>query len=235
MQAATQAPASPMPPTPVAPNVPAIQLPGGRVIISGNNPSPSEIFQAFKQQRSELRDQLDRLENQRESISEQIRQPELSSVDKRGLEARLANIDLRIADTEKQIAEADANVARSAATPGAVVPDPPDPGRNGPPEEAFVLGGLFLLVVFLPLSIAFARRIWRRSAATVAALPKEIYERFNRLDQAIDSVAIEVERIGENQRYITRMYAEQPKGIGAGPAERIDTPDRERDRQRRGP
>jgi hypothetical protein len=82
------------------------------------------------------------------------------------------------------------------------------------------------------LSIAYARRIWRKSVGAVSALPQEIYDRFNRLDQAIDSVAIEVERVGENQRYLTKVYADQ-RAIGAGPAERVESVERERERQAR--
>jgi hypothetical protein len=154
------------------------------------------------------------------------------TVDSKGIEDRIAQIDRRISNTERQISEADAAVARAAAVPGAVV-EPPPVGRTGPPEEVFVLTGVFMFIVILPLTIAYARRIWRRGAATVAAIPMEIYDRFNRLDQAIDSVAIEVERIGEGQRFLTKLHTEQ-KGIGAGSAQRLETPEREKEGQRRG-
>ena len=206
----------------------------GQIVVTpgafGGRGSPTAVYEAMRQQREELENQLERLEDQREEISDQLRTPNVEGADQRGLEARLATLDGRIASVEQQLADADAAVARAAAIPGAVQPPPPPPRRQGPPEEVFVLAGIFMFVVVLPLVIAYARRIWRRGAATVAAIPQDIYERFARLDQAIDSVAIEVERIGEGQRFLTRLHSE--RGLGAGAAERIDIPEREPQRQK---
>jgi archaellum component FlaC len=208
--------------------------PGGQLIRMG---SPKANLDAARNARSELRNQLERLEEQRSDLSQELQQlnaaPNRSASDVKGLETRIANIDTRILDVEKQITVADANVAAAAGVPGSVVPDPPRPRDPGPPEEFWVLSGIFLFVVGLPLTIAYARRIWKKSVGTITALPQEIYDRFNRLDQAIDSVAIEVERVGEGQRYLTRVYADQQRALGAGPAERVESIERERERQAR--
>ena len=84
------------------------------------------------------------------------------------------------------------------------------------------MGGIFLFVAILPLSIAFARRIWRRSAAAVTSLPRDITDRLQRMEQAIEATAVEVERIGEGQRFITRLFTEgeSVKAISAKSAER---------------
>ena len=235
---AEQAPTPPQAPTLLTPQTPQVTpvvvLPGGQIVRSG---SPSAILEAYRNQRSELRNQLERLENQRENITEQLQRSEgqspLADADKKGLEQRLGTVDARIADVEKQITVADANVSQAAAVPGSVVPPPPRPQQDGPPEEFWILGGIFLFVVALPLTIAYARRIWKRTAGTISALPQEIYDRFNRLDQAVDAIAIEVERVGEGQRYLTRVHADQQRALGAGPAERVDVIERERDRQAR--
>lgn len=204
-------------------------LPGGGVSIARSG-SPAATYEALRQQRSELRDQLERLEDQRESLSDDLRSrgPNISSVDQKGVEQRITTVDARITEVEKQLAVADEAVARAAAIPGAVQRPPPPPRREGPPEEFYVLAGLFMFIVILPLTIAYARRIWRRGAAAVASIPQEIYDRFNRLDQAVDSVAIEVERIGEGQRFLTRTYTELQRGLGAGAAERVEVGGRER-------
>lgn len=202
--------------------------PGGQ-LIGGS--SPSATYEAFRHQRDVLGDQLNGLESQRREISVRLQQPGLNTVDQKALEQRLGSIDARIADVEQQIAAADLQVAKSAAVPGAVI-EPPDFGRDGPPEEVFVLSGLFILVVLLPLSIALARRIWRRGMGTVTSLPQDIHDRFARLDQSIDAIAVEVERIGEGQRFLTRLHTEQ-RALGAGPAERIEMPERHREQQSR--
>jgi hypothetical protein len=226
------------PAPPAAPAAPGVIItPEGRVQIMPGGGSPSAILEAFRNQRSELRNQLERLEEQREDFSQELRQamaqPAVSNVDTKGLEQRIASIDTRIVEIEKQLSDADANVARAAAIPGAVVPPRPPPPREGPPEEFWVLSGIFMFVIGMPIAIAYARRIWRRSTGAISALPQEIYDRFNRLDQAVDAVAIEVERVGEGQRFLTRSLGEQQRALGAGPAERIEALERERERQAR--
>jgi multidrug resistance efflux pump len=188
--------------------------PGARFTIVGGGESPNAIYQARVAQRKVLGDQLDRLNDGRQDLSNRLADPELAKADKAGVEARIATMDARIAEVDKQIANADAQVAQAAGVPGAIV-EPPPIERNGPPEEVFVLGGLFIVVVLLPISLAFARRIWRRSAAVVSSLPQEVMDRLTRLDQAVDAIAVEVERIGEGQRFMTRVLAEKPAGVAA--------------------
>ena len=233
----TPAPAQPGQPAPSAAPVIAqptgiIIGPGGQLIRTG---SPAAQLDAARNARSELRNQLERLEEQREDLSQQLQRvlgvSTPSTADAKGLEARIATIDQRIIDVEKQIIVADAAVVQAAAVPGSVVPTPPRPRDPGPPEEFWVLSGIFLFVVALPLTIAYARRIWRRGAPASTAIPQEIYDRFNRVDQAIDSVAIEVERIGEGQRFLTRIHADEQRALSAGKAERVEVGERERDRQ----
>ena len=223
MQQPTPAP-PPLPPTPTTPS-------GEALAQTLRGADPSQVLQGFREQRSELRDQLDRLEDQRQELMEEISQSTDATV-KAGLQARVGAIDARILAADKALAEADANVARAAAVPGAIMPEPPEPIRNGPPEEFFVFLMVVTIFIGVPIALAYARRIWKRGVQTVAAIPQDIYERFNRIDQAIDSVAVEVERIGENQRYVTKLVNEQ-RGLGAGPAERVDAQARSKVEERR--
>lgn len=171
------------------------------------------MYEGLRHQRSELRDQLDDLENQRGDITRQMQSLD-AGPNRAGLEQRLAQVDQRIVALDKQIADAEAAVANAAAIPGAVVP-PTIPRQSGPPEEFWVISGLILVPSAFVLTVAYARRIWRRGAQVVSAIPQEIYDRFTRVEQAIDSVAVEVERIGEGQRYLTRVLAERQLGAGA--------------------
>jgi hypothetical protein len=192
-------------PVPPVPPVPPI-APG--VTIVGAGEGPTAVYRAQVAQRKELGDQIDRLQDTRRGLSEHLQDPMVTGADRIGIEARIGAIDARIAAVDKQIAAADAEVARAAGVPGAVVEAPRDE-PTGPPEAAFVLGGIFIIVVLLPISLAYARRIWRRSAAAVMALPQEVMDRLTRLDQAVDSIAVEVERIGEGQRFVTRVLTEK--------------------------
>jgi len=182
--------------------------------------SPQEVYQGAIHQRDELNNQMERLKDERRDITNRLNgEEQVSGADKAGLEKRLTTIDGRIDALDKQLAQADAQVASAAAVPGAIVERPPEV-RHGPPEEVFVLGGIFLFVAIFPLSIAYARRIWRRSAAAVSTLPHDIVERFTQIDQAVESIAVEVERIGEGQRFITRVLSEQGRGALADPGPR---------------
>ncbi len=196
----------------------ASQPPSPDIVRVQQGSSAEALYKAVVNQRSEVRNQLEALESKRNSITSELTNDETRGVDRAGLETRLADVDKRIAELDKELAGVDGAVARAAAVPGAVVPRP-IPVRDGPPEGVVILGALFMGVCLLPLSIAYARRIWRRGAAVATNIPHELMERLSRLDQAVDSVAIEVERISEGQRFVTRLMSEQAKpAIGAGAA-----------------
>jgi hypothetical protein len=193
-----------------------------------------ELPNANSQLRQELKSQLAALEAQREEIAGQLTNPMVSGSNRAGLSRRIENLDNRIEALDQQIAQVEAAIA---GAPRAISVVPPRMPRNAPdrPAPGIVLGGMFMLCVLLPLSIAYARRIWRRGAAVVTSIPAEINERLSRMDQNLDTIAVEVERIGEGQRFLTRVYAEQLQGLPRGQAERVETPDREKVGQRRSP
>ncbi len=71
--------------------------------------------------------------------------------------------------------------------------------------------GFFIMVAVLavgtPLARAFARKL--SSQATQSAVPAELQQRLQHMEQAIDSIAVEVERISEGQRFTTKLLAER--------------------------
>ena len=84
------------------------------------------------------------------------------------------------------------------------------------PITAIVAGTLMAL--FFPLVRAIARKLELEGAQP--RIPKEVADRLARMEQAIDSVAVEVERISEAQRFTTRLLSERAEtqaSIGAGP------------------
>lgn len=186
-------------------------------------PSASAIYEGFKAQRNELNDQLQQLQNTRQGINNELEDMAASAPQRPGLEARLKDVDGRIMAVDQMLAGNAAQIAQAAAIPGAVV-EQPRPINQGPPEDAYVLGGIFMIIVLLPLSIAFARRIWRRSAAVVTSFPRELAERLSRMEQAVEATAVEVERIGEGQRFLTRLFTEGEgaRAIGAGAAQPLE-------------
>ena len=65
-----------------------------------------------------------------------------------------------------------------------------------------------LIIIGLPLARAFARRMDRKSGGT-AQIPSEVTAQLGHLSQAVDAIAVEVERISEGQRFTTRLLSEQ--------------------------
>jgi hypothetical protein len=76
-------------------------------------------------------------------------------------------------------------------------------------QEAEKAGvGAFLLM--FPLVLALARRIWVRGGRNAQrAIDIESSPRLQRMEEAIEAISIEVERIGEGQRFATRLLAER--------------------------
>jgi len=114
------------------------------------------------------------------------------------------------------------DAAREAAQEG-IPPIPPPPGDFGgsrgnpvnndiPPQVPEIMSILGLTLVFcivgLPIARAFARWIDRRGN-TPPAPHREVTQRLEAIEQAVESVAVEVERISEGQRFTTRVLSER--------------------------
>jgi len=201
-------------PNPVQPTSPVTTTPP---VVAGEVAGPvseKATYQALREQRSELRNQVDRLLDQRRSVAQRLREGEnVRGADLEGLEARLRSLDARIANAERQLAEADMAVARAAAVPGAVQRD----RDTGSPDAEIAIPIVFTVFVLFPIALAYARRIWRRGATVIAPVPRDVQERLDQMAQAIESIAVETERIGEGQRFLTRVMTEPGRSLGAGP------------------
>lgn len=195
----------------------------GPTPLAAGRASASAVYEGFRAQRRELSNQLDELESTRRSIISQLEDIPAGSPDRKPLETRMTEIDSRITTVDQALATNATAISNSAAIPGAVV-EPPRIISDQPPEEAYVLGGMFMVIVLLPISIAFARRIWRRSAAAVTTFPREVMDRMLRMEQSMEATAVEVERIGEGQRFLTRLFTEGEgaRPLGAGAAQPIE-------------
>ncbi len=74
-----------------------------------------------------------------------------------------------------------------------------------------------------------ARRLWPWRQSAIAATSPELTNRLTKIEESVDAVAIEVERIGEGQRFMTRIFTEPetpPRaGEGEAPPPAINGPD----------
>lgn len=180
---------------------------GARTIVARDGVTNAEIYRGLQSQREVLRDQRRDLENRREQLVQELRKGQPAE-SRPGLEKRITEIDQRLSQIEAQLSSVETDVAEAAALPGATA-EPPALPRNGPPEEFWALSAFAIFIIGLPLTIAYARRIWRKSAGVhVATLPPELTEKMAALEQGVEAIAVEVERIGEGQRFVTQLLAE---------------------------
>ena len=70
--------------------------------------------------------------------------------------------------------------------------------------------------ILVPIARAFARRMDRDPISP--AISPELAAQIERMEHAIDSIAIEVERISEGQRFTTKLLAERNNGAASGAA-----------------
>jgi hypothetical protein len=71
------------------------------------------------------------------------------------------------------------------------------------------------IVFAIPAIVLLARMSYRHKEkmATLQAGPErqaDLEARLERIEQAVDTIAIEMERIGEGQRFVTKLLAERP-------------------------
>lgn len=89
----------------------------------------------------------------------------------------------------------------------------------------FLMTGLICTtVVVLTIASAFIRR--RKGAVSkLNAAESAFTDRLERMEHAIDTVALEVERISEAQRFVARILSER-RAVPAQPSipERVNTP-----------
>ncbi len=89
------------------------------------------------------------------------------------------------------------------------------------PPRAEGLGYAFLftfaaVIILGPIARAWARRINVKSEQP--QIPSHVTAQLTQLTQAVDSIAIEVERISEGQRFTTKLLSEQQKAAKSLPS-----------------
>jgi len=220
-------------PIPAQAPSPTPQAPVAMCNIAGGVVNVRATYGALETQRDILRQQLNTQTSLRRGIAERLRSNTAPGPDRAGLEQRITELDKTIAQIEADIAANDRQLACIAGQPGAVPPFVPGP-RPSSDDELALAGVVLSFFLALPLVIAWSRRVWRRGAQ-VTQIPRELNDRLTRLEHSVDSVAIELERVGEGQRFVTNLFAQNgmPKALGAGAMDSIEIEQRERVAQER--
>lgn len=211
------------PPAPAQP--PATSQPTGINVgtstpIAISTPRTAAEVDALKAKRSELSRQIESAVERRKSVERDLLKANEST--RPGLEARLRVLDDRIVQIEQEIA-ANGRALASAPLALAAAEAAEAPVRYGPftSGQLTAISIVSTLFVAAPLAIAAARAMLIR--ARQPKLTPEMIEatrRMERMEQAIDAVAVEVERISEGQRFVTQLMAKtQQDKLPVGRAE----------------
>ncbi len=204
-----QAQTAPTPPAPPPPPGDPVQI---TVVQTGQGvPQTVAEVRALRAQRTELSNQLQSAQRRRNEIVDQLR--EAGAAERPGLEARLQVLDNRIVEIEQEISRTGELMAQ---TPGNLLAttSTSTPVVGGPQMNSGDITGIavvFTLFVLAPIAFTIARLIWKRATSAPPRLDTETQERMRRLESAVDAVAIEVERISEGQRFVTKLLSERDK------------------------
>jgi hypothetical protein len=181
------------------------------------------MLDAARLHKNTVREQLRSAENQRNELARRLGEPGVTGANREGIEGRLKVVDIQVLDLQQQLADAQLREAQAAAVPGATQRTQAE--RDASEAEAMLAIGLTLVfVVALPLAIAYARRLWKKHSVTVSLSP-ELTTRLDSIERAVDATAVEVERIGEGQRFVTQLLAARQSAEPAalpGTADRAD-------------
>jgi hypothetical protein len=192
--------------------------------IAGGNPPAAttaaltiQDIVALRSRRSELSSQLISAADRRSSLAK-----ELNSIAdpgaKAGLESRIAVLDKRMVQLESDIAETGRVLSSDAASRVASTEQAGN-FMNLNSNDIAPLIGAFMFLVLMPIAVGIARMYWKRgNQPQQAALPPAVMqsaERLGRLEQSVDAIAVEIERISEGQRFVTKLLSERVPALPA--------------------
>ncbi len=89
----------------------------------------------------------------------------------------------------------------------------------------FVPLGFFAMVAVIFVGRPYFKAMQTKieNEAKQPRIPSEVMNRLERIEQAVDAIAVEVERISEGQRFTTKLLSEVRAGaLSAGSAQQSD-------------
>jgi hypothetical protein len=209
----------PAPPPPPARGTPKVSLPGVADGAPQAIPQTAAEIQRLRSKANELSRQLSSATGRRDDVISELRS---ASADARpGLEARLRVLDDRIVSLEQEIAVNSRAIANSPLelvnrTEGAT-----GGRRQGPdPDVVVPIVGMIGVFGLLPIAIGYTIRLVRRPSAPVVSSMNDARQdrRLERMEQAMDAMSIELERITEGQRFVTKLMHERAIALPPGAA-----------------
>ncbi|MGH7676904.1 MAG: hypothetical protein ACRENU_00475 [Gemmatimonadaceae bacterium] len=211
---------NPAPQTPQQPSTPLIVKVEGGGLLAGDAQLTAGDVAAMRARLRDLKSELQDAAERRNTVASRLRQADVAA--RAGYESRLQVLDNRIMVIENEITrlvQRMGSAPLSAMGAGTAFPQDPDLIASRVAGEIVPIVAILSIFVFMPIAIALSRLIWRRASGTPrqAVSDHATQQRLEQLQQSVDTIAIEVERISEGQRFVTRMMSD--RAVGAGAAE----------------
>jgi hypothetical protein len=180
--------------------------------------TPDEMSQQLKNLDA-LQERAMKLELHLADLNEQANQLSLqrdraaTRDERQSIEQQLsrARHDVAAASIELSSLHRKINQLERSLSPQTAITLQPPPAARGPEldsEQIMQLAGGGAMLM-LPIVLVLARNLWVRGSRKTATADIESSPRLERIEQAIESIAVEVERIGESQRFSTKLLSER--------------------------
>ena len=192
------------------------QTPSGAVIAtsSADVPETRAELEVLGLKRIELQDQIANLRRRKNTLSEDWHRA--SGSGRVAIQERMDAVDQTVARLESSLDQINASIA--AAPPSALTAtsvarqDPADVFLNRVSNDLVPIVAILSVFVFAPFAIAISRFLWKRASAPpqrVLLGEQAALQRLDQLQQSVDAMAIEVERISEGQRFVAKLMHEK--------------------------
>ena len=170
-------------------------------------PRTQEEIRTIQLQREQISDQLENVSSRRSDIAEELART-ASDAAKPGLQQRLQVLDQRILQLEGDLARTGQQLA---AAPADLVASTEEPSQQAPVDKfggGFAAGSTSTLAVLGVIILVLSRRWKRRAPKQSRQLDADSAQRLQRLEHGMDAIAIEIERVSEGQRFVTKLLSE---------------------------
>lgn len=194
------APGVPAPPPPPQPSL--FTQPG---LTRPLTPQEASIL---REQRSEMSNQLSSARGRREDLLDELRTAPPGT--EQGLRDQYQVLSNRIVAIENDI-EGSGRILRTGQVPASMTIVPPRSFASSNRTDDAERGAALAATILIPIGAIYMWRAFRRKrrgGRREAVVHAEHDARFERLEQAVDAIAFEIERVGEAQRYQAKLLTE---------------------------
>lgn len=179
-------------------------------------PTSREEMMALLARRRQISDQLTSVSDRRsELVQQMLRAPAAAQS---GLQDHIRVLDARAVQLETDLASVGKQIAGASPDLMSMAYEPSPPRGSDKFDDGMGAGAATMFVVMSAVYF-FSWRRWKKKARKApSSLPSADSERLQRLEHGLEAVAIEVERISEGQRFVTKLLSESH---GATTPERV--------------